>query len=218
VARRSHGSAGGCQALRLPRYIARRTTMLGSVQDLQAGPMQLSCGMLTLSLLRHAKSSWADARLTDVERPLNDRGEKAAPRMGAFMARNGLAPQLILCSSAVRARQTLDLVLPFLKGKPEVAYEEALYLASPATMLKRLHKVSAKVHHTMIVGHDPGLHMLALQLAGTGTETEMTALTQKFPTAGLAVIEFEVRTWSRVKPDGGRLALFTAPKRLLTAA
>jgi phosphohistidine phosphatase len=174
--------------------------------------------MLTLSLLRHAKSSWADARLRDAERPLSERGEKAAPRMGAYMARLRIAPDLVLCSPAVRARQTLDLVLPFLKGKPEVLYEEALYLASPATMLKRLHKLPARVRHTMIVGHDPGMHTLALELAGTGTEAEMQALAEKFPTAGLAVIEFEVRSWSKVRPGDGRLALFAAPKRLLSAA
>ena len=174
--------------------------------------------MITLSLLRHAKSSWADARLKDLDRPLSDRGEKAAPRMGAYMAKLRIAPDLILCSPAERARQTLDLVLPFLKGKPEVLYEEALYLASPATMLKRLHKLPARVRHAMIVGHDPGMHTLALELAGTGAEAEMQALAEKFPTAGLAVIEFGVPNWPKVKPGGGRLAFFIAPKRLLSAA
>jgi phosphohistidine phosphatase len=169
--------------------------------------------MLTLSLLRHAKSSWSNARLKDVERPLNDRGEDAAPRMGTFMARHGLAPDLILCSPSVRTRQTLDLLLPRLKATPEVFFEDSLYLGAPATMLKRLRKVAAAVRHTMIIGHNPGLQSLALQLAGSGEEEDLEALAEKLPTTGLVVIAFDVPAWSKVKPGGGRL-LFTAPKRL----
>jgi phosphohistidine phosphatase len=168
--------------------------------------------MLTLSLLRHAKSSWSDARLKDIERPLSDRGEKAAPRMGAFMARRGIEPDLVLCSPAVRTRQTLDLVLPHFKEAPKVVYEDALYLASPATLLKRVQKVAAAVRHTMIVGHDPGMHVLALELAGSGADEDLQALAQKFPTAGLAVIAFKARSWSKL--GGGRLELFMSPKRL----
>jgi phosphohistidine phosphatase len=174
--------------------------------------------MLTLSLLRHAKSSWADARLRDIERPLNERGEKAAPRVGAFMARRDLIPDLILCSPAVRTRQTLDLVLPYLKAAPTVVYEDALYLASPATLLKRIHQVGSRVRHTMLVGHDPGMHLLALELAGSGPDEDLHALAEKFPTAGLAVIVFEARSWTKVKAGGGRLELFAAPKRLQWAA
>jgi phosphohistidine phosphatase len=174
--------------------------------------------MLTLSLLRHAKSSWSDPRLKDFERPLNDRGETAAPRMGAFMARRGLAPDLILCSTAVRARQTLNLVLPHLKGAPAVTYENALYLASSATMLKRLQKVPAGVSHSMIVGHDPGMQTLAVELARAGNADDLASLAEKFPTAGLAVIVFDVDAWPDVHWGGGRLKLFMAPKRLQLAA
>jgi phosphohistidine phosphatase len=174
--------------------------------------------MLTLSLLRHAKSSWSDSRLKDFERPLNERGETAAPRMGAFMARRGLAPDLILCSTAVRTRQTLNLVLPHLKGASELVYDDALYLASSATMLKRLHKVGPELKHAMMVGHDPGMHTLAVDLAGSGSPDDLARLAEKFPTAGLAVIVFDVDTWSEVHSGGGRLKLFTAPKRLQMAA
>jgi phosphohistidine phosphatase len=169
--------------------------------------------MLTLSLLRHAKSSWADPRRKDFDRPLNDRGEKAAPGMGAFMARRGIAPDLILCSPAVRARQTLDLVLPHLKGRPEVAYEEPLYLAAPATMLKRIRQLPPEVRHVMIVGHDPGMHVLAQELAGKGEDGDLEALADKFPTGALAVIEFDATGWQEVERRAGRLALFMSPKR-----
>lgn len=170
--------------------------------------------MLTLSLFRHAKSSWSNPRREDLERPLNNRGEDAAPRMGLFMAMHGVAPELILCSPAARTRRTLDLVWPHLAGSPKVVYEDALYLATPSVLLQRVRKVAAKVHHVMVIGHDPGLHILAQELAGSGKRGDLQALAEKLPTAGLAVIVFAARSWAGVKRGGGRLDLFMTPKRL----
>ena len=132
--------------------------------------------MLTLSLLRHAKSNWDDPSLKDFERPLSKRGENAAPRVGAYMAVQGLAPDLVLCSPAVRARQTLGLVLPRLAGGPTVVYEENFYLAAPSVLLARVRKVEAKVRHILIVGHDPGMQGLALELSGAGGADALQAL------------------------------------------
>ena len=170
--------------------------------------------MLTLSLLRHAKSSWDDASLKDFDRPLSERGETAAPRMGAYMAAQGLAPELVLCSPAVRARQTLDLVLPHLAAGPTVVYEDRFYLAAPSVMLARVRKIEAKVRHVLIVGHDPGMQGLALELAGTGDAETLRSLGRKFPTGALAVIRFNARDWSRIGPSKGRLELFATPKTL----
>jgi phosphohistidine phosphatase len=170
--------------------------------------------MLTLSLFRHAKSSWGDSNLQDFDRPLNERGLDAAPRMGAFMAEHGIAPDLILCSPSVRTRQTLALLLPHLAQAPEVIYEDAIYLGSSSTLLKRIRKLEAGVRHAMIVAHDPGLHQLAMELSGSGDAEALQALAQKFPTAALAVVVFEGRSWSKVKPRAGRLQLFMTPKRL----
>ena len=170
--------------------------------------------MLTLSLFRHAKSNWDDSGLKDFDRPLARRGEAAGPRMGAFMAAEALAPQLILCSPAVRTRQTLDLVLPFLPGGTTIVYEEGFYLAAASQLLARLRKVDAKVRHVMIVGHDPGMHGLALELAGSGEPEQMQALAAKFPTAGLAVLSFAIDDWSDVGPGAGHLRVFMTPKRL----
>jgi phosphohistidine phosphatase len=172
--------------------------------------------MLTLSLLRHAKSSWSDARLKDFERPLNERGERDAPRIGAYMARRGLAPDLVLCSPAVRARQTLGLVLPCFRRAPSVVYEQDVYLASAATLLKLVHQVTDKVRHAMIVGHDPGMHSLALELAGRGSKEDLQALEEKLPTGGLAVIVLDAGAWPDVQPGEGRLQIFMTPKRLRT--
>ena len=170
--------------------------------------------MLTLSLLRHAKSSWEDGSLEDFDRPLAKRGESAAPRMGAFMAEHGLAPQLILCSPAVRTRQTLDLVVPHLPGQPTVVYQDDFYLAAPSVLLARLRKVGGKIGHVMVVGHNPGMQGLALEFAADGETEERRALAVKFPTAGLAVIRFRSREWAKIGPGKGRLEVFMTPKTL----
>jgi len=170
--------------------------------------------MLTLCLLRHAKSSWDDASIEDFDRPLAPRGEEAAPRMGAYMAAQGIEPELILCSPATRARQTLALVVAKLAGQPSVEFEEGLYLASSSALLARIRKVRANTHCLMLVGHDPGMHGLAVELSGKGNAEDLNRLASKFPTAGLAVISFRVSQWSQVKPKAGRLDRFMAPRRL----
>jgi phosphohistidine phosphatase len=170
--------------------------------------------MLTLCLLRHAKSSWEDASIQDFDRPLAPRGEEAAPRMGTYMAAAGIEPQLILCSPATRARQTLALVLPKLAGEPSVEFEDGLYLASSTSLLARIRKVRANIHCLMLVGHDPGMHGLAVELSGQGRPEDLHRLASKFPTAGLAVISFKMGQWSQVKAKAGRLDTFTAPRRL----
>ena len=171
-------------------------------------------GMLTLCLLRHAKSSWHDASIQDFDRPLAPRGEEAAPRMAAYMAAQGLQPELILCSPAVRARQTLALVLPRLAGQPSVEFEEGLYLASSSALLARIRKVRGNTDCLLLVGHDPGTHGLAVELSGRGAPEDLKSLAHKFPTAGLAVIRFRVSQWSQVKPKAGRLDQFMTPRRL----
>ena len=170
--------------------------------------------MLTLSLLRHAKSSWAESSLGDFDRPLNARGRDAAPRMGAYMAGQRIAPELIVCSPAVRTRQTLALVLPHLQRTAEVAYEDDLYLASTGQLLKRIRKTADTVAHLMVVGHDPGMHGIAVKLAGAGDPAALDLLIAKFPTAGLAVIVFDAASWHDVGAGDGRLQLFMTPKRL----
>jgi phosphohistidine phosphatase len=171
--------------------------------------------MLTLSLLRHAKSSRDDAELEDHERPLAKRGTKDAPRIGRFMAAEEVRPDLVLCSSAVRTRATLTLVLAELPGRPpEIAYDDELYLAAPPGLLGRLAKVKASVGHVLMVGHNPGLHALALALTGGGEHKALAGLAGKFPTGALAVIDFDAGSWSALKPGSGHLRLFMTPRRL----
>lgn len=171
--------------------------------------------MLTLSLLRHAKSSWDIANIDDFERPLADRGLKAAPLLGAYLAENHLRPDLILCSAAVRTRATLDLVMPFFEpAPPALVYEENLYLASASQLLNRLRNVSTRWTKVMMIGHNPGFHDLAMSLPRDG-KTELTAaLSHKFPTAALAVITFNTASWTKIAPRTGHLTHFVTPSTL----
>jgi phosphohistidine phosphatase len=174
--------------------------------------------MLTLLLLRHAKSSWDDPGLADFDRPLAKRGKKAAPEIGAALAAKGLRPDLVLCSSAVRARETLDLVLKALGPPvPEVRLDEELYMAPPALLIARLRKHAADPtapRKVMLVGHNPGFEELARILAGSGDGDDCARLAEKFPTCAVAVIAFDTDSWSAVEPGAGRLANFLTPKHL----
>ena len=171
--------------------------------------------MLTLSLLRHAKSSWTDPDLDDHDRPLAKRGAKAAPEIAKFMRREELRPTLVLCSTAVRTRATLALLIAGLGPPvPAITYDESLYLASPDAILALLREVPASIQQVLIVGHNPGLHMLALELIGTGERKLLASLAQEFPTAALAVFNFTQSAWNEIKPGTGKLEHFVTPKRL----
>lgn len=172
--------------------------------------------MLTLTLLRHAKSSWAEPGLPDIERPLKDRGRKAAPRMGAVMRERWLSPDHILCSTAVRTRQTLGLVL---EAYPELAragraYDERLYLASGKYLLSVAQSLPPPVGHALLVGHNPGLHELAVMLAGSGERSLLQSLASKLPTGALVVLDFDVERFSLIRPKSGALRLFIKPRDL----
>jgi phosphohistidine phosphatase len=172
--------------------------------------------MLTLALLRHAKSSWSDATALDRDRPLAARGLADAPLMGKAMAERGIDPELVLCSSARRTRDTLNLVLPELRVAPKVVYEDALYHASAEQMLEMLRAVAPGANRVMLVGHNPEIHSLALDLVGSGAKNFLDRLRTKYPTAGLAVINFESGLWKSVTVNSGTLSLFLTPKDLHT--
>ena len=142
--------------------------------------------MHTVYLLRHAKSSWSDPTLPDQERPLARRGRRDAKRIAKHLVRLGIKPELVLCSAAARTRETLELLRPALGATSTVRLEAALYAASADKLLERLRAVPEAVASVMLIGHNPGLHDLALALASAGTELER--LEAKFPTAALATL------------------------------
>jgi phosphohistidine phosphatase len=163
-----------------------------------------------LLLMRHAKSSWDDPRLSDHARPLNPRGRAAAAAMRRMMQAAGLAPDMVLVSSARRTLQTLEALEPW-DETPLVEPMDALYLADPAQMLQVLHGVAETVRSVLLLGHNPGLHDLALMLAGGGAERPR--LEQGFPSGALA--EFSVPgSWAALGEGGARLVRFVTPREL----
>jgi phosphohistidine phosphatase len=167
--------------------------------------------MLTLSLLRHAKSSWKDPTIPDHDRPLNTRGKTEAPLMGKAVAKHGLAPDLVLCSTARRTRDTLELVLPELKKEPKIVYEDGLYHGTPQEMLDLLRQVPPSASQVLLVGHNPELQSFALDLIGSGAKHLKDRLETKYPTAGLVVVRFQAGDWKDVAVNSGKLELFLAP-------
>ena len=173
--------------------------------------------MLTLFLLRHAKSSWRDDGLADFDRPLAARGVKAAPLIGVHMAACGFAPQKILCSSSQRTRETLGLLLPHLSGACDIALTRAVYEADDDADLMALiaQEDASDIQRLMLIGHNPAIQDLALSLTGQGSPADRAALAEKFPTAALAVLTFDAADgWGGVAPGAGLLTHFIRPKEL----
>ena len=171
--------------------------------------------MRTLLLLRHAKSSWDDPDLEDIDRPLAPRGMKAAPLMASFLETKGLRPDLVLCSPAVRARQTWSLVARSLGDKIEVKHLQGLYLGAPSRLLEAVRRAPDAAACVLLVGHNPGMEHLAMALAGPRSKPKALAkLGSKFPTAALAEIEFDAAAWADVAHGEGRLKRLVWPKDL----
>lgn len=155
--------------------------------------------------MRHAKSSWGDASLADFERPLNERGLKAAPLVGRFMRRQKLRPDLILCSPAERARQTAALVVKAAQLDAPLRYDERIYEATPPRLVEVVSQVEDATDELLLVGHNPGLEGLLELLAGES---------RRMPTAALARIALDIEKWGKVREGAGRVELFVRPKDL----
>ncbi len=170
--------------------------------------------MRTLFLLRHAKSSWSDPSLTDRDRPLAPRGRRAANRIGRYAGSHGIRPQLVLCSSARRARETLDLLRPALGPDVAVDFGDDLYGADTDHLLRRLRALGDDIESVLVVGHNPGVQDLAIRLAGDGEPIAVERLMAKFPTGALATLDLGISTWAQLKPGCGYLASLVAPRNL----
>ena len=166
-----------------------------------------------LALLRHAKSTWNEPVASDHERSLAPRGRRAARRVADHLREARIAPTLVLCSSARRTQETLELIAPALGPHAVVLVERGLYGASAGELLGRVHDVPDSVSSLMIVGHNPGLEDLAATLAGTGAGDGLDRMAMKFPTAALAVLAVPT-AWRELAPGGATLADFVVPRDL----
>jgi phosphohistidine phosphatase len=175
--------------------------------------------MRQLLLLRHAKSAWDDATMPDRDRPLNARGRRAVAVMREAMRDLGLVPDVVLVSTSRRTQETLELLEPWDEA-PLIEPMDSLYLANPIQLMAALHGVAETVRSVLLIGHNPGLHDLAVSLAGplamaSGSEATR-ALAAGFPTGALA--EFVVaRSWWELREGGGRLVRFLTPRSLEAA-
>jgi phosphohistidine phosphatase len=160
-----------------------------------------------LYLLRHAKSSWKDHGLADHDRPLAPRGRRAAKAIGRHLRAEGIEPELVLCSSAKRARETLERI-----GLERGQIEPELYRAGPDALLARLQGVPAGVESVMLIGHNPAMQQLALLLAAPGPE--LRELEEKFPTGALATLAFRGPDWRTLDRGTAELVGFVRPRDL----
>ena len=174
--------------------------------------------MRRLMLLRHAKTENDAPSGRDQDRRLDDRGRLDAAEIGGWIAGHPPFPDSVLVSTAVRSEQTWDIVSDAMSGahaRPKVRLMSELYGADPAQLLQIIRMAEvADPARLMLIGHNPGMHELALMLAGSGEPSAKKALEDNLPTAGLAILDFATDDWSEVAFRRGKLVRFTSPKLL----
>jgi phosphohistidine phosphatase len=159
-------------------------------------------------LLRHAKSDWPD--VPDRDRPLAKRGRRDAPVIGRWLHDHGYQPQIVICSAARRTRQTWDLVAPELGGSPAVTFEPRAYAASAITLLYLVRELPAACPSALLVGHNPGVSELASTLLEAPGDSAPGSPGLRFPTAAVAVLEFD-GDWTGLALARARLLAYTSP-------
>jgi phosphohistidine phosphatase len=165
----------------------------------------------TVYLLRHAKSSWDDPDLDDADRPLAPRGHAAIAKIADYIRDHRIAPELVLCSPALRARQTLDGLGDAI-GDAEVEIDPTIYDAHESDLLAALRKVAPEVGSVMLIGHNPSIERLALLLAVESDRLD--ELRAKYPTAALATLTFDAGGWHELRAGGAELTDFVKPRDL----
>lgn len=161
--------------------------------------------MKTLLLLRHAKSSWGDPSLADFNRPLNERGLRAVPRVGCELARRGVTPDKVLASPAQRTRETAELVSKAARLDAKIVFDQRIYAASLARLLEVLRDATDADETILLVGHNPGLEELLAHLTGG---------VLPMPTAALAKLDLDVDSWRRIDAANAHLDWFVKPRDL----
>ena len=161
--------------------------------------------MKMLYVLRHAKSIWENHHQIDFERPLNERGLRAAPQIGKLMRDKSLVPDLIVASPAERAKKTAEIVRETANFHTEIQFEQRIYEASTKNLFDILSEIVNEIEILLLIGHNPGLENLVASLTGE---------IRSMPTAALAVIELEIDKWKEIRPASGKLCNLFAPKEI----
>ena len=168
--------------------------------------------MRRLLLLRHAKTEAGGPGRDDRARILVERGRADAARIGAYMASHALVPDRVITSPAARSQETWTLMAPLMR--PATATLEQIYDATPEDIAAAIVETPAEVERLLIVGHNPGLHEVAVALIASGNIDASESLRENLPTSGLIVIDFAYDDWSKLHPQSGRLERFVTPKTL----
>jgi phosphohistidine phosphatase len=170
--------------------------------------------MRTLHLLRHAKSSWDQPGLADHDRPISGRGRNAGEQLAEYLRRSGYRPGLVVCSSALRARQTLDLIAGGVGVGVPVRIEELLYTADADDVWKLVRLLPDDIDEAMVIGHNPTLHELAISLAADGDDELRARLQAKLPTGALVTIVWAADRWSELRRGSAALHGYVRPRDL----
>jgi phosphohistidine phosphatase len=173
--------------------------------------------MRRLMLLRHAKTERAEPGQRDRDRVLTKRGRADAAVIGAYMAHHGLTPDLALVSPAKRTQETWALLAEAFDKAPRSVNEEHLYNANSEALIAVI-GATRGAHCLLVVGHNPSLHDVAVQLAVSGDAAARAQLAEKLPTSGLVVIDLAFDDWSRLQRPAGRLERYVTPKLVADAA
>jgi phosphohistidine phosphatase len=170
--------------------------------------------MIRLAVLRHAKSSWDEPGLNDHNRPLNDRGWKAARRMGRELKHRGLHFDFVLASTAARVRETIDGVQEKYDFDAPIRFEPRVYMADAGTLLDLVRALAGDAQSALIVGHNPSLERLVVELSHDDRRGLRHRVSEKFPTAALAVVELPAGSWAEVQPGSGEIVELILPREL----
>jgi phosphohistidine phosphatase len=170
--------------------------------------------MKRLAILRHAKSSWDEPGLDDFNRPLNERGWKAARRMGREFKHRGMRFDIVLASPAARVRETIDGIQEHFDFAASIRFEPKLYHATSNTLLSLIHKLDHDVDAPLLVGHNPGLERLLVELTRDDRDGLRQRIAGKYPTGAFAVVELPASQWKDVAPGSGEIVELMLPKEL----
>jgi phosphohistidine phosphatase len=169
--------------------------------------------MKSLHLLRHAKSSWKDPGLDDHDRPLSRRGRQTAKVMAAYLRRAKIAPDLVICSSATRAQQTLDPIIKAAKKPPTIVLVKEIHAGAQRALWEQLWNLPESANSVLLIGHNPALYDLALELAHADLNNLLPSAGGNFPTGAMASFRFD-GAWKALEPHGAVLASFITPKAI----
>lgn len=173
--------------------------------------------MRRLILLRHSTAQRAEPGRSDQERMLTPQGSTDAAMIGAYLANHSFRPDHVLVSPSIRTRETWRQIAAALRAAPDAAFDERIYNATAQALFNAVAETPDTAGAVLLLGHNPGLHELAMLLVATGDIDTRERLRENFPTSGIAIIDFALDSWSKLHSRSGRLERFVSPKAIVSA-